>query len=248
MTNHVFRTFMAFSLVGLILLSLIFCQVPVSAAPFEASGPHGWVEIKANVPKDFQEDLSVTLQAEDGSSRTVFVLAENNYIGRMRLKAGTYDVMSAGVVNDTKMRFPTDWSPYLVEIKESGAAALITMTVTAPDTYQPVVSPNSASGSHEEPEAPDVVPDASTGSSTGEETSGTSNSDSTGDTEGEVLTGNSSSEPEHVISKEETPDPSEKSEGGFWSGLRNLGITLAAMLVFIGIVCAVVYFVRKHEL
>jgi hypothetical protein len=124
-------------------LMLISFAVPVLAEEY------GFIEIKADVPEGFNKTIIVTLTDDFDNYYNYRVFSDNNYVSNQRLPEGNYYVMGAIVEFDSKMEFPTSFSPYELTVKNVPLASLISIQVSDDSLFKPTEPTNT-----EEPEQP----------------------------------------------------------------------------------------------
>jgi len=229
------------SLLLLFLLSI--CRFPsvsvVHALP--NAGATGWVEVRCDpIPKDFSDTATVVLSnTETGEYYTITCHKINDYIGRLELPAGKYQVEQTSTADNFAYEASTTIDSFEITA-EMPAAQLITLNIVKHDVSYEIPITDA-----EEPTtAPELV-DSITSLDENESDS-TSPPGNVQDTSNSIL---------DWLKKETAPDDQTKSEdikdthpedtSESFAGGRVVMIMIGTIL-FIIIIMTIAYFVRQH--
>lgn len=215
----------------LLVLSMFAALVPSAfAAPDGDTGPTSRVIVETSVPDGFSGTVYVMLSTDAGDYYTVMCNEMSDYAGALELPYGEYFVERA----------------YTSEDNLSYEAFVETESFVLNEVYQRLavtVKYNAAGAAGVEPEEPVIPGDVST------EPDISTEPDVSGDpvdTQPDVSSQPDTSEPSSGdSSQDEEPEP-EQSKGAL-KIVRDIIVTVIAMAVFVGIVCVIVYYVRKRE-
>lgn len=118
-----------------LLLALSLCcfspAVPVYALPEQATG---WVEVQCNpIPEDFSDTATVVFSnTETGEYYTVTCHKINDYVGRLKVPTGKYQVEQASTADNFTYEASTETSLFEITT-DMPAAQLITLSVIKHD-------------------------------------------------------------------------------------------------------------------
>jgi len=210
-------------IVSFILLLVIgtFISISVYAAPEEhTSTEQGWVELSAQVPEGFTQDVIALLVNEETFEEfDIPLLAANNYTKSLKLPYGTYLVEQGYCAKDIRYGGFSD----IDKIKlDSTVKAAVPINYTFDILGAYVSSEEAPVDSGSRPTVELIQPEREEDSS-----------------EKNVANEDSIKEEDPVI----ISDPDQKDV----SPLRNFIVTLLGTAVFVAIVFTAVYFVRKFK-
>lgn len=241
--NHMYlsRTVLRFTMFALAVWFFLSGALVAYANP---TAPSGWVEVRcAPVPADFQDTATVVLSnTESGEVYTITCHKVNDYIGRLQLPAGKYQVEQTTTADNFKYEALTSTISFDIT-GDMPAAQLITLEIIKHDAVYIVPE-----------QKPVSDPDADTQkaphlSQPSEETPDTPASDAdAGETDNAVL---------DLIEKESRPalqaqdsttseEPSDDARSFASTISRGILIVLGSGL-FVAFVFGMVYLIRQHS-
>ena len=233
---------------GLFLFCMAFLSsVPVYAVPADSEAATGWIEVQCTeVPDDFSDAVTVILVNQESSERyKIHCFKDNDYIGRMEVPVGKYDLDQVSTQDAFVYEAFSDiWDFEITE--DMPAAYLIEVKVKKndiPDDYMDLSEiPEEPEHSEEVPgsdaqEAPTVqdTPAAEPDTSAGDvsETTDDLSSVQTEDSSDDAI----QAEPE---------DPSLFSKANLIKALSKLGFVLLGTGIFVAVVFGAVYIIRSR--
>lgn len=108
-------------IIGLMLILLLCVSLPVSAESAKNSGK-GYLEFKATVPSWVQNDVTVNLRHENGSTEQVILYFDEQYENIVKLPAGKYTVEYVEIVGVPTRDYLAEFAHNLVIEKDKATA------------------------------------------------------------------------------------------------------------------------------
>lgn len=217
----------------LLVLSMFAALAPSAlAVPDDYTGPTSRVIVETTIPDGFSGTVYVMLSTDAGDYYTVMCNKMSDYAGALELPYGEYFVERA----------------YTSEDNLSYEAFVETESFVLNEVYQRLhvtVKYNAAGAEGIEPEEPVIPGDVSTQPDASSEQMEPDVSDERADPQPDVSEPDTSEPSSGDSSQDGEPEP-EQSKGAL-KIVRDIIVTVVAMAVFVGIVCVIVYYVRKKE-
>lgn len=205
------------------------------AAPDEDNSPTSRVIVETAIPDGFSGTIYVMLSTDAGDYYTIMCNKMSDYKGALELPYGEYFVERA----------------YTSEDNLAYEAFVETESFVLNEVYQRLhvaVKYNAAGAEPIAPEEPTVPGDVSTepdASASQSEPDAPAGPVDTTEPGADSSQGDTSEPSAGDPGQDDEPEPTQSK--GALKVVRDIFVTLVAMAVFVGIVCAVVYFVRKRE-
>lgn len=119
-----------------LVLSFVMLYTVGPPTAFAAEGD-GWIEVRVSVPENFKDQIYIQFQEEGNVDEAFFgnsvqVLPENNYVGRIQVPEGTYEVAMKSVF-EHPLIYKVELSPetdYPIVVKSDSAATLVEFECT----------------------------------------------------------------------------------------------------------------------
>lgn len=239
---HLSRTFLRFFIFTLAICYVLSGALVVHANP---TVPSGWVEVRCSpVPADFQDTATVVLSnTETGEVYTITCYKVNDYIGRLQLPAGKYQVEQTTTADNFKYEALTSTISFDITA-DMPAAQLITLEIIKHDAVYtvpeqtPVSDPDTDTKEGPQPSQPSGETPDTPDSDTDADTNETNN----------AVLDLIEKESRPALQVQDSTTPEEPSAArSFVTGVSRGILVVLGSGLFVAFVFGMVYLIRQHS-
>lgn len=221
-----------------LIIGLFFPLAVVYALPDQDTA---WVEVQCtSVPKEFSSTATVVLSStETGEYYTITCHKVNDYIGRLALPVGKYQVEHTSTADNFAYEATTTVDTFELK-KDMPAAYLITVSVIKHDTSYTV--PEAEAPVAPVPGDTEAVPETAVPSTS--DTPSQSQQNTVNSILDFLQNQGTDQDASDVTSDAENPDDADTSVP---SAMRSIFKAIVGTLIFVALVFVIAYFVRQHN-